>query len=65
VSNQGGVGEDGEAGGDVGEALEGRRRARNGVERAAVLAPMEASGKGGEPVRAAEVWNASGVEVPF
>jgi hypothetical protein len=30
-----------------------------------VLAPMEASGKGGEPVRAAEVWNASGVEVPF
>jgi hypothetical protein len=43
VSSQGGVEEDGEADGDVGEALEGRRRARNGVERAAVLAPMKAS----------------------
>jgi hypothetical protein len=43
VGSQGGVGEDGKAGGDVSEALEGWRWARNGVERAAVLAPMEAS----------------------
>jgi hypothetical protein len=47
VRSQGGVGEDGEASGDVGEALEGQRCARNGVERAVVLAPMEASGEEG------------------
>jgi hypothetical protein len=43
VTSQGGVGEDGEAGGDVSEALEGRRWAHNGMDRAAVLAAMEAS----------------------
>jgi hypothetical protein len=54
VRSQGGVGEDGEAGGDVSEALVGRRRAHNGMEGAAVLAPMEASGEKGR--RAGEGW---------
>jgi hypothetical protein len=45
VRSQGGVGEDGEAGSDVDEALEGRWCARNGVEQATVL------GAGGEGPR--------------